>query len=250
MRLRIGLIVGVSLLWLGGCAAPGPTAMEEPETLRAVGNEPGWRADLDADTLAISADYGGVEFRLERPRGRPTADGGLRYAGDAGGHQVALVLHERRCRDTMTGMPYPYRARLHLDDRELPGCGGSPDSLISGPTWQIHALDGQATDTRHRPTIAFQDGNRVVGHSSCNHYSGAYALSGEGLRLGELVSTRMACPSPQMAQERLLFALLKSVYRFDLDDSDALVLYTADGRTLTARRDGPPASGGGGVPPY
>ena len=46
----------------------------------------------------------------------------------------------------------------------------------------------------------------------------------------------MACPEALMNQERKLLDLLPSVETFRIDESGALVLNTADGKKITARR--------------
>lgn len=80
------------------------------------------------------------------------------------------------------------------------------------------------------------------GRATCNLMTGSYRLSdpdeptGGELVFGPLGTSRMACPEALENQERKLLTLLERVERFDIDDTGALQLSTADGETVTARR--------------
>jgi heat shock protein HslJ len=123
-----------------------------------------------------------------------------------------------------------------VDGAELRGCGGDPASLLHGAEWAVEAIDGEPPVEGSKVSIAFDDEGRVSGAASCNRFTGRYALSGEGLSLTPMATTRMACPQPLMTQEQRVLALLEEVMRFEIVNDGALLLVTGDGRSVKARR--------------
>jgi heat shock protein HslJ len=99
----------------------------------------------------------------------------------------------------------------------------------------VQTIDGQPLVADSRPTLIFADG-RVAGSASCNRYTGGFTLTGEGLTLGQVATTMMACAPKLMAQEKLFLDLLAAVQGFALDPDGTLVLRTGDQRTITARK--------------
>ena len=100
----------------------------------------------------------------------------------------------------------------------------------------IEIIDGAPSIRDARPTIAFGADGSVSGNASCNSYSGAYALSGEGLTLSQLLTTMKACPPPLMQQEDAFLALLRDVLRFERPPDGTLVLHSTGGRVIGGRR--------------
>lgn len=202
---------------------------------RATGNEPGWRLDITARTMTLAADDG--RTRIEAPT--PVAEAGegfTRFRAPAAGVGLVTTIFERHCADSMTGMPYPNAVTVAFAGRTLVGCGGDPATLLRGAEWVVEGLAGGTVIDRSRATLAFDPNGRVSGRGSCNRYTAAYALTGEGLTISKPASTMMACAPALMQQERLFFDLLAQVRRFSIDAGGALVLHAGDGRTIIARR--------------
>jgi heat shock protein HslJ len=88
-----------------------------------------------------------------------------------------------------------------------------------------------------RATLNFGDDGRLTGGASCNTYGAAWKLSGEGLTIDKAQATLMACTPALDNQEREFLRLLAVVHRFDITDDGALLLHSADGATITARRE-------------
>jgi len=202
---------------------------------RATGNEPGWRLDITAHTIALLADDGRMHVEAPTPVAEP-GDGFTRFRAPAAGAGLVATIFDRRCADSMTGMPYPNAVTVAVAGRMLTGCGGDPATLLQGAEWVVEDLRGAGIVDRSRVTLAFAADGRVSGHGSCNRYTASYKLTGEGLTISKAASTRMACAPALMRQERLFFDLLAQVRRFTIDASGALVLHAADGGTIAARR--------------
>jgi heat shock protein HslJ/membrane-bound inhibitor of C-type lysozyme len=225
-----------ALLELRGQSHPECTpAGAEDSSFRASGNEPGWRLDIGDEELTLVTNYGADSIVALTPAAE-TADDFTRYVVDTTDHELTVTVFERICADTMSGMPHPNTVVVVLDGEELNGCGGDPTALLRGPEWTVEDIDGGGIVDRSRVTIEFGDDDRVSGAASCNRYMGSYSLTGEGLTLGQMASTMMACPEAIMDQEQRFLAILAEVQRFEMGQDGALVLHTNDGRTITARR--------------
>lgn len=201
---------------------------------RAGGNEPGWSVLLTRQTAEISAEYGAITHSVPRPA--PHVESGA-YVFDMTQADAQLRISETLCHDDATGMPHPHNAALILDGRTMTGCGGDPASLLTGSEWQIEDIAGQGIIDNAQITIAFSADGRIAGNTGCNRFTGGYTLSGEGLNLQPAGVTLMACPEPLMTQEKRMLDALAQVWRFDLDDTGALLLIGGvdDGALLTAR---------------
>jgi heat shock protein HslJ/membrane-bound inhibitor of C-type lysozyme len=200
-------------------------------TLRARGNEPFWSLDIGA-TLRLHL----LATTLEGPApDMQSRDGVRRYEGTLQGRAISVAAREQRCADTMTGMPYPLTVEMQYDGRTWRGCGGNPADLLVGPEWVVEDITGGMVD-RSRATLAFSPAGSLAGRASCNSYSTTYTLTGENLAIGKTATTRMACAPSLMQQEDRFLDILGNVRRFEISDTGALVLITADDRRITARR--------------
>jgi heat shock protein HslJ len=118
----------------------------------------------------------------------------------------------------------------------------SPTAALGGHHWRLDdARDarGQRIDALLvRPQaplqLDFADG-RVVVTNACNRISGAVRSEGGGLRVGPLISTKMACTDPAvMALDAAIAKRLEGTPTFALQESmpPQLVWRTADGDVL------------------
>ncbi len=195
----------------------------------ARGNEPFWSLTVTAEGSSYT-DMEGTT--LDAPFTAPaSADGSLVFETAAG----PLTLTETLCRDSMSGMPYPFTVTLTRDGADLPGCAGEPARLLAGD-WVVTTLDGAALPKGADVTLSF-DADRVAGLAACNRYAGGYTLTGEGLSFGPMAGTRMACPEPLMATETAVYAAFARVTQFDIAPDGSLLLKADEATTLfTATR--------------
>ncbi len=204
-------------------------AADDTAPYTAGGNEPGWHVTVGAQQIEIVADYGDLTRDAPRPDVQVTPGA---YAFDMPEIAARLTLHDRLCHDDATGMPHPHEATLMLEDRELRGCGGSPASLLTGAEWTITQVGGRETTGDTMPAIGFDEAGRIAGHTGCNRFFGGYNLTGEGLTLGQMGATMMACPDDLMVQERRVLEALEQVHRFDVTGEGALQLIGGPEGTL------------------
>ena len=118
----------------------------------------------------------------------------------------------------------------------------SLDQPIESRTWRLASIDAQpvipSQDPRQAVQIVF-DGSaqRVSGSGGCNRISGSYQRSGASLKIGPMVSTRMACQDASRGQlETRFIAALAATTSYSIAGSE-LILLDARGQTL-AKLDG------------
>ncbi|MGX5915562.1 META domain-containing protein [Aliidiomarina sp. Khilg15.8] len=206
------------------CARPG--AIIEPFTAR--GNEPFWHLQVeDGQAKLRQPGENDVEFAVSTSR----TDAGS-VVRDAEGQLVAEIS-DRLCSDSMSGMQYPKSVQMTYQNEEYQGCGGLPERLLQGVTWQVQTVGDDAVHEQDVSLYFTADGS-VSGGSGCNRYFGRYELTGEGIEIARLGSTKRACADEEMAIEAKYLALLSSVRRFRIrpssdDDATAtLILKSAD----------------------
>lgn len=203
------------------------------EPFQAQGNEPAWQVSVDAGQMTL------------RELGRPTpmvadytvtdsSDRGQTLTAETDEGTVVLKTAPQLCRDSMADMVYPHQVRLEIGGIERQGCGGDPQRLLQGVEWVVEDIDHRGIIDNSRVTINFLPEGRVAGRASCNNFMGGYQLTGEGLSFGQAATTMMACAPALMNQERTFLEVLADVNRFDINSTGALILHTADGRTLRA----------------
>lgn len=204
------------------------------DPFQARGNEPFWQVEVHRDQLTLrtpaNSEPGPVTVRHQ-----PMSDHGHRFTASVDGLDLVLDIQPDICHDTMTGMPYPYRAELVVNQALAQGCAGEPKRLLQGAEWTITSLNGEPVDAETSATIEFFSDGLVAGRAFCNRFTGKHQLTGERLRIGPLASTKMACGGSSMALENQLLQQLAQVNRFNISASGELLLYTNNERSITAR---------------
>lgn len=185
--------------------------------LVARGNEPGWVVTLAHEGLVYSGQDG---TRHDGPLPEPmqTEDGTVFDTG-AG---LVITVGDALCRDSMTGMPYPYTVGAVVDGTALEGCGGDPRALLTG-TWRLVDLPGAPLPEGAEVTFEVA-GDRMSGKAGCNRFFGGLTVTGETLTLAPGGVTMMACPEPQMQLEAAFLDRLGKVGLFDIDAAGRLIL--------------------------
>jgi putative lipoprotein len=92
---------------------------------RAVGQEPGWLLDVQADgAIDVEADYGEAVHHF--PPVEPEVDPGAGrtiHRIETEAHRATIVIDDEPCRDAMSGWPFEATVTMVLDGREYGGCG-------------------------------------------------------------------------------------------------------------------------------
>ena len=226
-----------ALVSLAGEALPECVAVppEPDQPYRARGTEPFWSLTIAGGQVELIPNIGMTPVRARLPRaGLDGAD----FVFDMLSAGMVLRLSETICHDLMSGTPYPQTVRVTWQEGVLQGCGGESIDLLAGVEWVVEDIDSAGIVDSARVTLEFDAASRrLAGRGGCNRYNAAFDLSGEGLSIGPVAATRMACAPALMEQEQRFFALLARISRFDIDPTGALSLYSNDQQEplMTAR---------------
>jgi heat shock protein HslJ len=109
--------------------------------------------------------------------------------------------------------------------------GGSADSsVIQGVPWVLSSGVDVERWREVAPSVTFDDG-RMAGFTGCNRFTASYEMDGDTLEIGEVASTRMACPPPADAVEADYVPALGRVTAWRSENGE-LALLDAEGRTV------------------
>lgn len=204
------------------------------DSFRARGNEPFWSLEKSAGSIVFRPMEGEPVTVSPVPVPRREGDADVFEATVDGEAFVVTVADDGKvCVDTMSGMPFPHAVTVSLGADSFAGCGGEPASLLVGD-WTIREIGGKPVVAGSEPSISFEAGGAVNGGASCNRFFGSFALTGEGLAIGELGSSMMICEDPVMEQEHAVLEILKGVTGFGIGEGGSLTLTAGDGRTIVA----------------
>ena len=112
------------------------------------------------------------------------------------------------------------------------GSGGEGDDTpsLEGTSWRLTGWsDGSQDPADFTITAEFAD-RRIGGTSAVNNYGGSYEAGSDGaFSVGEMASTMMAGPEPDMRAETTYLELLAGATAYKVNDG-SLTLSDADGK--------------------
>ena len=200
----------------------------------ANGNEPGWTLKVDSERMSLSRQNDPITILTPTPT-TTREDDSYRFNASTEANSVIVDVTPELCRDSMTGMPYPYEVSVKVNGETLKGCGGAPDSLLTGREWIVEDVDSKGVIDNTQMSLNFTLDGLLGGRAACNHYTTSYQLTGEGLSTQAIASTQKACAPALMNQDEHFLEVLGDIQRFELDETGALLLYTTDNRSIKAR---------------
>lgn len=109
---------------------------------------------------------------------------------------------------------------------------------LTNTWWRITtlgALDVGVAEGRREPFIVLREDGSMNASVGCNMMRGSFLREGDGLSLGPLASTMMACPEPLAAAEAALSEALGATEDY-IVAADTLVLLDAAGETAATLR--------------
>jgi predicted amidohydrolase YtcJ/heat shock protein HslJ len=102
-------------------------------------------------------------------------------------------------------------------------CDMADVNQAANKEWTLTSLNGKEVVASKPPTMKFARGRLSI-FGGINRLSGSYALVGDSVTLGEIVSTRMAGPPELMALEAEFAKVLRSVDGFHVHGSELELL--------------------------
>jgi putative lipoprotein len=124
--------------------------------------------------------------------------------------QVDLVL----ARAPGTAVPEPTPAR---------GPAAKAPGLV-GTKWVLEDIGGTGVIEGVRATLEFPSADRASGSGSCNRFSGGVTIGDSTIVFSRMISTKIACAPPIMAQETKYLQALQDAKRY-AQDGASLAIY-------------------------
>jgi heat shock protein HslJ len=91
---------------------------------------------------------------------------------------------------------------------------------LAGSEWRPVRIGAETWADDSGIFVRFEGDGRLAGDAGCNRFMGRYAVVGDGIEIAPLAMTRMACPEPVMARERLFLAVLDGARCFARDHTE------------------------------
>ncbi len=229
-------IVGVGLAVLAAACAATTTGVPQTETTAmagayvAHGSEPFWRLQADAAGAVWATPDG--ELRADAaptPAPTPIVPGWRGLSVGFGGRTLTAQVTRGPCQDDMSGQFYPDRVQIEFGGQTYQGCGGAPLWLLTGD-WRASANGAELGEVR------IADDGALSGGAGCNRLMGQVTVTGEGIGIGPIAATRMACQGPAMAREATLATALERATRFSINPDGSISLLANDSESLRLSR--------------
>ena len=107
----------------------------------------------------------------------------------------------------------------------------SPHASVRGAWKIVQARTEPILDQRNARLELGTDG-RLGGHTSCNSMSATYTLDGSKIRVGAIVTSRMACSQAKLEQEDRILTALESAVTAIVRGDGLLEIRDSEGRGL------------------
>jgi heat shock protein HslJ len=103
------------------------------------------------------------------------------------------------------------------------------EDRLAQQDWVATSIVGKPVIQPGRVTLSFNEG-RVSGRGGCNLYSGPVEYGNGAIKIGPLISTKMACAEDGlMQQESMYLNTLQSTERYAVGTNGALTISTKSG---------------------
>ncbi len=224
-----------TFIWRGESLPECRAADSLPKAFSASGNEPFWALSLEGQELEVSTPE--KEWIASVTSVQPLLENGTvsqwRLA-TANGDQVDI--RSEVCRDTMSGMVYPFSVS-YSGQFDGAGCGGETLSLLQGPKWILTETNASMTPSSNMYIQFLADG-KLVGSDGCNRRFGQYQFGSEMIHLKWVGSTRRAC-SESIMQDATTFAEAVNNVRSISFEDNRLIIESRNGTQLKLKNEKP-----------
>ncbi|MEJ5262331.1 MAG: copper resistance protein NlpE N-terminal domain-containing protein [Ignavibacterium sp.] len=204
--------------------------LEDGIDFLARGNEPFWSLNIDFDKVMKFNSLTEIsEFNTPAVKGVKAQDADVtRYHAIIESGEMDVTIIADSCTDSMSGENFSYSVVVKIkrandkDYKEFKGCGTYIfDYRLSGK-WIMTEMNGVEPDNNNLmkglPVFEFKlTDKKFSGHAGCNNLASSIEVSGNRIRFGKLISTKMACPD--MSLEKKVTDLLNdNSLTFKIDD--------------------------------
>lgn len=132
-------------------------------------------------------------------------------------------------------------ANYENDDAEPRHCyviddPNNPESSVLAGSWKVSQIDGSDVVAGSSVTIVVGPNRQLSGSNGCNTYRGQFKVGADGIEIGPMATTMMACPENIMKQEQLFGGILSQVITVAFKGEDAVAFSDPGGRVILADR--------------
>ncbi len=111
--------------------------------------------------------------------------------------------------------------------QNMPGGGAG----ITGQEWRPTVIGGREMPAEAGMFVRFAVDGSIDGNGGCNSFFGALQKTDDGIAVGELGATQMACPEDIMDRETAFMQALQSTARLEIGEN-SLQLLSAENELL------------------
>jgi putative lipoprotein len=100
----------------------------------------------------------------------------------------------------------------------------TPDLTLTNTYWKLIELNGAAVEPGEGRELhmILRGEDQVGGYAGCNQFTGSMTVTGDGLSVGPIASTRRMCQNV-MEQESTFLQALENAHRFDISGEDLAI---------------------------
>lgn len=116
-------------------------------------------------------------------------------------------------------------ALVMLQGKQMAGqnlSGGG--SGLAGIRWKPVYIGAEQVPADSSLYVEFEVDGSIKGHGGCNGFFGSLESTDDGISIGPLGATRMACPEPVMSLETTFLSALQSAKNFELSGERLLMV--------------------------
>ena len=222
-----------TFIWRGESLPECRAADSLPKAFSASGNEPFWALSLNGKQAEVSTPE--KEWITTVASVEPVNEGSDRPSwrlSTANGDQIDI--RSEVCRDTMSGMVYPFSVS-YSGQLNVTGCGGETLDLVQGPKWILTETNASMTPSSNMYIQFLADG-KLVGSDGCNRRFGQYQFGSEMVHLKWVGSTRRACSETIMQDAKTFVEAVNNVRAIGFEQN-RLVIESRNGTQLKLKNE-------------
>lgn len=171
---------------------------------KATGNEPFWNIEIDFTNKKMKfKSMEGISIITPLPKlVKPQDIDAVSYRAQTESGTLQVMIIRDECTDSMSGKKSGYKVRVNVqmgngDMKTYKGCGDYKGDYRLHDLWVLESLNGKQMDSKTKaPNLEFNlVENKLYGFGGCNRINGDIEMTNDSIKIGNAISTMMACPN-------------------------------------------------------
>lgn len=202
---------------------------------KATGNEPFWNLEIDfANKRMKFRALEGDSIVTPLPKlVKPQDIDAVSYRAQTESGALNVMIIRDECADSMSGKKSGYKVRVSVqmgdaDMKDYTGCGDYKGDYRLHDLWVLESMNGEQMDSKTKaPNLEFNlVENKMYGFGGCNRINGSVETTHNSIKIGNAISTMMACPNLDM-EKKFLDAISEKELKFSFSEGK-LTLKSSD----------------------